>query len=339
MASGRGVPRTVIARAVAAVVGAAGAWTVLPALVDGATATLLIRYRPRLRATDYDALRDHLFAAMVPATLALGVAVYLAASLVLRRALRDPTAPRPERIRRIAAAVPATAFLAFFAAVLSLALVDIARRTAAPGRAEFEATCGRCHGVARPLDFIQPVLGWRRTTERMAARSGSGIREEQRRAAEAYLTRVRSIAVPALVKGRCGACHEAPRAASVPRPAGEIVRMIERLRALDARFCEPDEAERIAAYLTDGRAAAPEAGPALLERACETCHFLDAIQRPAAGEDVTAMLARMQEKAPAILGEGEALGLVSVIERERADPAGFRRRYPHSGLTSPWGAR
>jgi hypothetical protein len=101
---------------------------------------------------------------------------------------------------------------------------------------------------------------------------------------------------------------------------------------------EPDDADAIAAYLASGKDVPPPYPAEIqdrFERVCETCHFLDVVRQPLLHGNWPEVLRRMSSKAPALLSAMAARELEPVVRAEAADPAGFRTRYPHSGLPDP----
>jgi cytochrome c5 len=213
-------------------------------------------------------------------------------------------------------------------------LVHLARN-----RSVFVQHCNRCHSINRPMDYFQPSVGWQKDLMNMKAKSQSGITDQSAAEILQYLVSVRSYTTADLVHGRCSTCHRAPAKAAVNDSRARIRRAVDRLRALDPRFCDAGEVDDIAEYLSGVETAAPARDAELRERFetfCETCHFLNVVQTPLRHGDWKDVVLRMQRKAPTRITEQEALELVPFLATEAADPAAFARRYPHSGLSSPW---
>ena len=227
----------------------------------------------------------------------------------------------------------------FAAVVLFIWGVETYHLYAADDRVTFLDTCGRCHSVQRSLDYFQTRFGWENTVLRMSEKPSANIGEPEAMAALDYLVAVRSISTGDLVKGRCSLCHEAPGPETVEMDAARLRRAVDRIRALDPRFCEQSEAAAVAAFLAR-KDPMEDRRPAELqdrfERFCETCHFLDVMLQPLWYGDWREMAVRMQRKVPSLIGENEVLELVPFMEAEVVDPARFRKRYPHSGLRNAW---
>ena len=335
--------RAAIAVAVGAIslgiAAAAGRFAFVP-LADAASATFLLWTKPRIPPAPYWNWVDFVPWAIAAVAVALSAMTFLVVAGMLGQTF--PGTASAGRLRRFVRGAVRAIWVAGVFALVIPAGMEGERRVAAPGRGDFVAHCGRCHSTRRPLDFIQPRTGWENTVHRMAAKPGAAIDEPAAARIVGYLAAIRSISTPALVRGRCGRCHEPPAAGSVDEAPLRIRRMVDRLRALDSRLCEPDEADAVAAYLASGKISPPPYPAALqdrFERVCETCHFLDVVREPLLHGNWTATLTRMQGKSPALLSAAEALELETVVRAETADPRGFRRRYPHSGISDPWPPR
>ena len=306
-------------------------------MADRASAVLLLREKPRLDANGYYRLVSDLPLYVAVATAVLVAGVVTLAGWFVHRLTGDPRKRRPWArwaFRPFAAILGLSAL-----AIASAWLLETSRLHFAGHRATFLARCGRCHAPSRPLDFIQSRAGWENLIRRMAGKPNAGITEGDVGAVLEYLVTIRSVPTPDLERGRCGRCHSAPRPGALHRGRDDLRRAIERLRALDPRYCEASEADEMTAYLVPGSGGpGPRAAPTdeTLERVCESCHFLDVVTRPLRRGPWPDVLARMQEKTPDLLTRQEALALEPVLEAAARDPGAFFRRYPHSDLQDAW---
>ena len=321
-------------------IGLAWIHLILPA-VDYADVPLIRHFKPKLSANDYQALVDRLPLLVfgVAFCIALGLMALSVFVLVAWIKPRKPKEPKRIRWARLPLQLLIALALILILVVGAIGFFEKTYLHGAEHRSSFENHCGRCHFFTRPLDFFQERAGWEKTVRRMASKTGSGIDEKTADAIIQYLVGVRSISIERFVEGRCSMCHVPPAKHSLDQRPQKIRRSIDRLRALDPRFCEPARADELAAYLSSGHASGDKGASALsdrFEQSCETCHFLDVIHKPIDQGTWKDVLVRMQQKAPHLLSREQSLELLALIQAERADPEGFARRYPHSGLSSAW---
>ncbi len=229
--------------------------------------------------------------------------------------------------------------ISFILSVLVLWIVEMSYLYGSPHRTVFLQHCGACHDTQRALDFFQSEAGWNATIRIMETKHGALMERGDAEHVFVYLRKVRSIPLPSLAQGRCSRCHPAPEKGSINAPRAQVLRSVERLRCLDARFLDPSEAEAMAAYyasIPDTESVTSNDLRNRFERYCEVCHFLDIVLEPPQMGDWRQTLIRMQKKVPSLISVEEVLELEPLIEKEATDPELFLRRYPHSTVRDAW---
>jgi len=314
----------------------AGLYLFLP-MTEAASAALLRWYKPRLAGNEYTAMVNRTFLATGPVALCLTLGTLHVSALVIVRRIRKQRKPR--FWRRVPANTIAVMTIGFSLPVLALWIVEMSHLYGSPYRNVFIQRCGACHERQRPLDFFQSEAGWKATIRIMEAKHGALMEKVDAEQVVSYLLKVRSIPLSSLAQGRCSRCHPAPGEGTIDASRTQVLRSIERLRSLDARFMEPGEAIAMAAYYASHQDTETVSSNDLrdrFERYCEVCHYLDIALEPLQMGDWRQTLIRMQQKVPGIISEKEVLELEPWIQREVTDPERFLRQYPHSTIRDAW---